>query len=52
MSTRMPGSSSVENRICTYSRFSGYSMKFGPMNSMLLRRILQYANLIGMIDGV
>ena len=50
MSTRMPGAPSVENRICTYSRFSGYFMKFGPMNPMLLSRILQYTNLIGMND--
>ena len=39
---------SVEHRICTYCSYSGYFMKFGPMNPMLLRRILIYANLIGM----
>ena len=50
MSKRMPGAPSVENGICTYCSFSGYFMKFGPMNPMLLSRILQYANLIGMND--
>jgi len=50
MSTRMPGAPSVENGICTFCSFSGYFMKFGPMNPMLLSRILQYANLIGMND--
>ena len=50
MSTRMPGAPSVENGICTFCSFSGYFMKFGPMNPILLSRILQYANLIGMND--
>ncbi len=50
MSTKMPGAPSVENDICTYCSFSGYFMKFGPMNPMLLSRILQYANLIVMND--
>ena len=50
MSIRMPGAPSVENGICTYCSFSGYFMKFGPMNPMLLSRILQYANLIEMSD--
>jgi DNA-binding transcriptional ArsR family regulator len=50
MSVRTPGAPSVENGICTYCSFSGYFMKFGPMNPMLLSRILQYANLIGMSD--
>ena len=50
MSTRMPGAPSVENGICTFCSFSGYFMKFGPINPMLLSRILQYANLIGMND--
>ena len=47
---RTPGAPSVENGICTYCSFSGYFMKFGPMNPVLLSRILQYANLIGMSD--
>ena len=50
MSERTPGAPSVENGICTYCSFSGYFMKFGPMNPMLLSRILQYANLIEMSD--
>jgi DNA-binding transcriptional ArsR family regulator len=50
MSTRMPGAPTVENGICTFCSFSGYFMKFGPMNPILLSRILQYANLIGMND--
>ena len=50
LSTRAPGAPSVENGICTYCSFSGYFMKFGPMNPMLLSRILQYARLIGMSD--
>ena len=50
MSTRMPGAPSVENGICTFCSFSGYFMKFGPMNPILLSRILQYAYLIGMND--
>jgi len=50
MSVKIPGAPSVENGICTYCSFSGYFMKFGPMNPMLLSRILQYANLMGMND--
>jgi DNA-binding transcriptional ArsR family regulator len=50
MSTRMPGAPTVENGICTFCSFSGYFMKFGPMNPILLSRILQYAYLIGMND--
>jgi len=50
VSIQMPGAPSVENGICTFCSFSGYFMKFGPMNPMLLSRILQYANLIGMND--
>ena len=50
VSIQMPGAPSVENGICTFCSFSGYFMKFGPMNPMLLNRILQYANLIGMND--
>ena len=50
VSIQMPSAPSVENGICTFCSFSGYFMKFGPMNPMLLNRILQYANLIGMND--
>jgi len=48
MMIRMPSAPVVENGICTSCSFSGYFMKFGPMNPMLLSRILQYANLIEM----
>lgn len=41
---------SVENDMCTFCSFSGYFMKFGPMNPMLLSRILHYANLMNMTD--
>jgi len=47
---RMPNAPVVENGICTSCSFSGYFMKFGPMNPLLLSRILQYANLIEMSD--
>ena len=47
---RMLDAPSVENDMCTYCSFSGYFMKFGPMNPMLLSRILQYANLMNMTD--
>ena len=47
---RLLDAPSVENDMCTYCSFSGYFMKFGPMNPMLLGRILQYANLMNMTD--
>jgi len=47
---RMLDAPSVENDMCTYCSFSGYFMKFGPMNPLLLSRILQYANLVNMTD--
>ena len=47
---RMLDAPSVENDMCTYCSFSGYFMKFGPMNPMLLSRILRYANLMNMTD--
>jgi len=40
----------VENDACTFCSFSGYFMKFGPLNPMLLSRILQYANLVNMSE--
>ncbi len=40
----------IEIDMCSYCSFSGYFMKFGPMNPMLLSRILHYANLIKMTD--
>ncbi len=42
---------SIENDMCTFCSFSGYFMKFGPMNPILLSRILHYANLINMTDN-
>ena len=47
---RMMDAPSVENDMCTCCSFSGYFMKFGPMNPLLLGRILQYANLMNMTD--
>lgn len=47
---RMLDAPSVENDMCTCCSFSGYFMKFGPMNPILLGRVLQYANLINMTD--
>lgn len=47
---RMLDSPSVMNDMCAFCSFSGYFMKFGPMNPMLLSRILQYANMINMTD--
>lgn len=41
---------SITNDMCTFCSFSGYFMKFGPMNPILLSRILQYANMINMTD--
>jgi DNA-binding transcriptional ArsR family regulator len=42
--------SPIRNEICSSCSFSGYFMKFGPMNPMLLDRILQYRNLMSMTD--
>ncbi|UCH57232.1 MAG: winged helix-turn-helix transcriptional regulator [Candidatus Bathyarchaeota archaeon] len=50
MRIRTPSAPSVEEGICFYCSFSGYFMKFGPMNPVLLSRILQYASLIEMSD--
>ena len=36
--------------ICEKCSFSGFFMKFGPMNPLLLNRIYWYANLISMSD--
>jgi DNA-binding transcriptional ArsR family regulator len=47
---KMLDTPSVVNEMCTFCSFSGYFMKFGPMNPLLLSRILQYANLINMTD--
>jgi len=37
--------------VCEMCSFSGFFMKFGPMNPLQLNRILWYANLIRMSDG-
>lgn len=47
---RMLDSPSVTNDLCTFCSFSGYFMKFGPLNPLLLSRILQYANLMNMSE--
>lgn len=36
--------------ICSSCSFSGYFMKFGPMNPVLLNRILQYSSIVRMTD--
>jgi len=36
--------------ICSTCSFSGYFMKFGPMNPILLNRILHYTSLMNMND--
>jgi DNA-binding transcriptional ArsR family regulator len=36
--------------ICSSCSFSGYFMKFGPMNPVLLNRILQYSSIVKMTD--
>ncbi|UCD45571.1 MAG: helix-turn-helix domain-containing protein [Candidatus Bathyarchaeota archaeon] len=46
----MLDSPSVTNDMCKFCGFSGYFMKFGPMNPVLLSQILQYANLINMTE--
>jgi DNA-binding transcriptional ArsR family regulator len=46
----MMDSPSVTNDMCTFCSFSGYFMKFGPMNPVLLSQILQYANLMDMTE--
>jgi DNA-binding transcriptional ArsR family regulator len=38
------------NKICEKCSFSGFFMKFGPMNPLMLNRILWYANLIRIDD--
>ncbi len=40
----------VRNDICSSCGFSGYFMKFGPMNPLLLERILNYQNMMKMND--
>jgi len=50
MRMRILNSPSVTNDLCTFCSFSGYFMKFGPLNPLLLSRILQYANLMNMSE--
>jgi len=47
---KLPHTSPITNEICSSCSFSGYFMKFGPMNPMLLDRILQYRNIVSMND--
>ncbi len=50
---RQPGlsnASSAAKEICSSCSFSGYFMKFGPMNPLLLNRILQYNRIVNMTD--
>jgi len=47
---RSLNASSVVNDLCSACGFSGYFMKFGPMNPLLLERILRYTRLMKMTD--
>ena len=47
---RLSNTSSVANDMCSVCSFSGYFMKFGPMNPLLLERILRYTRLMKMTD--
>lgn len=47
---RSLNASSVVNDLCSACAFSGYFMKFGPMNPLLLERILCYTRLMKMTD--
>lgn len=47
---RLSNTSSVANDMCSACSFSGYFMKFGPMNPLLLERILRYTRLMKMTD--
>lgn len=44
------GGAPAENEICPSCSFSGYFMKFGPMNPLLLSRIIYYSNLMRLSD--
>ena len=41
---------SIENDVCTFCSFSGFFMKFGPLNPVLLSRILQYSDLMSITE--
>jgi DNA-binding transcriptional ArsR family regulator len=41
---------SIVYDICASCSFSGFFMKFGPMNPVLLSQILQYSSIINMTD--
>jgi DNA-binding transcriptional ArsR family regulator len=45
---RLMNMQSVSHDLCSNCSFSGYFMKFGPMNPLLLNRILQYYSMIKM----
>ncbi len=47
---RLSNTSSVADDMCSACSFSGYFMKFGPMNPLLLERILRYTRLMKMTD--
>lgn len=44
------GGAPTDNDICPSCSFSGYFMKFGPMNPLLLSRIIYYSNLMRLSD--
>jgi len=47
---RLLNASPVARDLCSSCGFSGYFMKFGPMNPVLLERILQYRSMMEMTD--
>lgn len=48
--SRMMNNSAYDFDVCSFCSFSGYFMKFGPMNPLLLNRILQYSRIMSMTD--
>jgi len=47
---RLMNTAPIQNDICSSCGFSGYFMKFGPMNPVLLERILNYQSMMKMTD--
>lgn len=47
---RLMSTAPVQNDICSSCGFSGYFMKFGPMNPLLLERTLSYQSMMKMND--
>jgi DNA-binding transcriptional ArsR family regulator len=47
---KLMNTQSVSPDLCSSCSFSGFFMKFGPMNPILLNRILQYSSMIKMTE--